>query len=76
MEPDTWRIIITDSEQPTGVAPICPRPDVHAMMHGGPPTDDQVYDDCCAGPHLECWNPRAAQGVLAALNSACAEVCS
>jgi hypothetical protein len=73
-----WRIIGTDSETDSGVAPICPKPDVHAMMHGGTPDDGAVYDECCsqAGPHLECWSETAALEVQAMLNRLGVEVCS
>ena len=74
----TWRIIDTDTELPTGVAPACPLPDVHAMMHGGPATDTAIYDECCAtvGPHLECWSEYSAIEVCAMLNRLRVEVCS
>lgn len=71
----TWRVILTDSESLTGVAPVCPQPDVHAMMHGQPPDDPWVYDECCVGPHIECWSERWAQEIAAALTAAEAEVC-
>jgi len=71
-----WRVILTDSEGPTGVAPVCPKPDVHAMMHGGSPDDLQIYDECCAGPHIECWTPSNAEDVRVRLDRADAEVCS
>lgn len=62
-----WRVIGTDTESDSGVAPVCPQPDVHAMMQGGPPTDTYVFDECCIGPHLECWssaNSRVIRDVL------------
>lgn len=78
--PVKWRVIITDSETESGVAPVCPKPDVHAMMHGGAPTDPFTYEECCEGsdgkPHLECWGPRKARAVRDILNSLEVEVCS
>lgn len=68
-EPTYWRIILTDTELPTGVSPVCPQPDVHAMMHGGSPDDGESYDECCAAEIvLECWSEVAAREVLATLN--------
>lgn len=71
-----WRVIITDSETESGVAPVCPHPDVHAMMHGGAPDDPHVYDECCAHPHIECFTEEAAALIARALTEAEAEVCS
>jgi hypothetical protein len=71
-----WRVIITDSELETGVAPVCPQPDVHAMMHGGTPDDPFVYDECCVGPHIECFTECAAPPIAHLLTQAEAEVCS
>jgi hypothetical protein len=71
-----WRVIFTDSEMQSGVAPVCPQPDAHAMNFGGPPDDPHVYDECCVGPHIECWTERAAGRVADALNEANAEECS
>lgn len=75
-----WRSIITDSESESGVAPACPQPDVHAMMHGGDADDPYVYDECCVGPHIECFSPSDADSVVDALNAVAqnegAEMCS
>lgn len=71
-----WRVILTDSESESGVAPVCPQPDVHAMMHGGSPGDPFVYDECCVGPHLETWSESNAKNICAALNDAGADLCS
>ena len=72
-----WRVIGTDTERITGVAPVCPKPDVHAMMHGGPPDDVEVYDECCVhGPHLECWGEGTAVRLRDFLNEYGVEVCS
>lgn len=51
-----WRVIVTDTESPTGVAPECP--DVANHQDG----DRAGVYDCCPGPHLELWNsPRAVE---------------
>lgn len=72
-----WRVIDTDTELPTGVAPVCPHPDIHGAMHGGPVTDAELYDECCAtvGPHLQCWSESAALEVQAMLNRLNVEFC-
>lgn len=68
-EPVYWRVVVTDTELPTGVSPVCSKPDVHAMQHGGAPDDDEIYDECCTGDAiLECWSEHAAREVLATLN--------
>jgi hypothetical protein len=69
-------VIITDSESMTGVAPLCPQPDLHTMMHGGNPSDPYVYDECCIGPHIECGRDYAADVVAEVLTKADAEVTS
>lgn len=73
----TWRVIGTDTESDSGVAPACPFPDVHVMVHGDV-HDGNVYDECCGatGPHLQCWTPAAALEVCAMLNRLGVEVCS
>lgn len=71
----SWRTILTDSESESGVAPVCPQSDVHVMMHGGPPDDPHVYDECCVGPHLETWSQSNATRVCTALNVCGVELC-
>jgi hypothetical protein len=65
-----WRVILTDSESLTGVAPVCP--DVRSGNHD---SDDVGVYDCCPGPHIECWSERVADEVSKALTIADAEVC-
>lgn len=65
-----WRIVVTDSESDTGVAPVCT-----GEPHGGHEHDLAVLD-CCPEPHIECWTFSAATRVAAALNDADAELCS
>lgn len=75
-----WRVILTDSESLTGVAPVCPHVETNHLIedNDGAPLPDAdalgVYD-CCPGPHLECWTPAAALRIRAALNTAEVEVC-
>lgn len=63
-----WRVIFTDSESLTGIAPVCTEPGRHEI------DIDTVYD-CCPGPHIECWSERRAKEIAAALTEAEAEVC-
>jgi hypothetical protein len=61
-----WRVILTDSESFTGVAPECPMvPQVHAK--------GWVYD-CCPGPQLELWSEARAAQVAQLLTEMEAEV--
>lgn len=71
-----WRIIGTDTESNSGVAPVCPRPEIHSTIGAGL-DDGNVYDGCCAaaGPHLQCWTEDAAREVAAMLNRLGVEVC-
>lgn len=73
-----WRVVFTDTEGPTGVAPVCDQPEVHADWHAasaaseiGPagPDNGDVYD-CCPQPHIECWAPSAALTAVGVLNEA------
>lgn len=79
-DPAKWRLIITDSESLSGVAPVCPSQNdvtLHSSGDGYMTEVDElgVYD-CCPGPHIECWNEPAAKMVVQALNGAYAELCS
>lgn len=74
----TWRVIGTDSESLSGVAPVCPRQDElagpHLIVDLGRPDAAGVYD-CCPHPHLECGNERAAERVAVFLTDADVEAC-
>jgi hypothetical protein len=74
-----WRIIMTDTESPTGMAPVCDKPDVHAMMYGERPDALDVYD-CCPHPHIETYGESDARTLVDALNAVAdgegAEMCS
>lgn len=54
-----WRVILTDSESLTGVAPDCPDM-LDPLKHAG------AYDvqDCCPQPHIECWSEYNALEVV------------
>lgn len=73
----TWRVIMTDSESLSGVAPVCDRQDDPASNHheDGQQLTDWVYD-CCPGPHLECWGEREAAELAGWLNGRGVEPCS
>ena len=79
-----WRVILTDSESLSGVAPTCPEQTTPNGRHDleGPDEDDETarYDlagvyDCCPKPHIECFGERTAELIAGALNQAEAEVC-
>lgn len=75
-----WRVIITDTESMTGVAPVCESPE-HAMNAYVATKDpnmaclDTVFD-CCPHPHIECWSEAGARIVAGQLDLHSAEPCS
>jgi hypothetical protein len=75
-----WRVIITDTESMTGVAPVCEDPShaEHASAAGydaGDAAPDAVFD-CCPHPHIETWNERTARVVAVSLTDTESEPCS
>lgn len=64
-----WRVIGTDSESETGVAPICEN-----IAH--PPDHDSWVFDCCPHPHLELGTPSQARRIARELTDAEADVCN
>lgn len=68
-----WRVIATDSESLSGVAPACET--VHQDNELGEPDLTGVYD-CCPGPHIECWSESVADEVSKAFTTADAELCT
>lgn len=69
-----WRVIITDTESPTGVAPACHTPTSNAlhMIHdypGGPIRDEDGVYDCCPWPQVETYSETFAAYVVALLNA-------
>ncbi len=69
-----WRVIFTDSESETGVAPICDQPEVHGAQHGDGPNSPWVYD-CCPHPHVECWSEQVALDLAQRLTEVDAKLC-
>lgn len=73
-----WRVVITDTETASGIAPVCPHQgDATKHSCGWNPTeaDEMGVYDCCPGPHLQCWSERTAVALAAALTEADVEVC-
>lgn len=70
---NAWRVITTDTESMTGVAPVCDQQDDCYGPHGHRDDDDDpqadangVYD-CCPHPHIELWNEDRAAAMAALL---------
>lgn len=59
-----WRVIVTGTEGPTGIAPVCEhQEDVtkHSTGDGyGKVVDPSGVYDCCPWPQLELWDEDAA----------------
>ncbi|MFE5662423.1 hypothetical protein ACFQ7W_00635 [Streptomyces niveus] len=73
-QPHHWRVIVTDTESPTGFAPACrasTSDDVHmiADFHGGPIRDEYGVYDCCPWPQVETFSEPFAAYVVALLNA-------
>lgn len=73
-----WRMIITDTERPTGVAPVCPDEENPGSDHNLGTVESPDYSrldvfDCCPHPHIECWNEDVAREVCIGLTDANAE---
>lgn len=70
----TWRIIHTDSESPTGLAPVCTgeRSDALHMIDdypGGPQRDEDGVYDCCPYPQIETYSTVWAEYLVELLNA-------
>ena len=65
-----WRVIITDSESLTGVAPVCEHQDDPTGPHAldGMQLVDSVCD-CCPHPHIETYNERYAAFLVEYFNA-------
>ncbi|MER6706635.1 hypothetical protein [Streptomyces fumanus] len=69
-----WRVIATDSESLTGVAPVCTA-ERSAALHaipdhpGGPTADDEGVYDCCPWPQIETYSVPVAAYLVAVLNA-------
>lgn len=69
-----WRVIITDSESPTGVAPVCAggRSDALHMIDnypGGPKRDEEGVYDCCPWPQFDTYQADVAAYLVELLNA-------
>ncbi|MCX4705691.1 hypothetical protein [Streptomyces sp. NBC_01373] len=69
-----WRVIITDSESPTGVAPVCTAEDsgehhVIADFPGGPIPDPEGVYDCCPDPQFDTYSTILAPYLVELLNA-------
>lgn len=75
-----WRVIFTDSESGTGVAPVCEhRGDVtkHSSGDGfGVEADPSGVYDCCPHPHIETWSEGGAAHLAELLTNLDAQPCS
>lgn len=79
-----WRVIITDSESMTGVAPVCEDPGHigNAVTAGLEPEEEDTRGtgplvfDCCPHPHIETWGEATAEKLARDLTEADAEACS
>lgn len=56
-----WRVVVTDDEMPTGIAPVCPD-------EGHEACDASAYD-CCPDPVIETWSEPLALYLVALLNA-------
>lgn len=66
-----WRVIITDTESMTGVAPVCEIDHTPHSPDGDDPLKEWVFD-CCPHPHLELWgesDARVAAELLTLVNA-------
>ncbi|MEV5168246.1 hypothetical protein AB0K66_26980 [Streptomyces werraensis] len=67
-----WRVITTDSESLTGLAPVCTadrRFHEIADYPGGPKYDDEGVYDCCPWPQVETYSVAVAAYLVALLNA-------
>lgn len=69
-----WRVIDTDSEGPTGFAPVCTADNsdaLHAIVDypGGPMRDEGGVYDCCPWPQVETYSAPFAAYVVELLNA-------
>lgn len=79
-----WRVINTDTEGPTGFAPVCEDPghEGAAVVCGLEPGEEGALGtgplvlDCCPHPHVETWSEEAAMAMAISLTVHEAELCS
>ncbi|HJS47204.1 MAG TPA: hypothetical protein VFF37_05775 [Streptomyces sp.] len=70
----TWRVIITDSESPTGIAPVCTAEGgdaLHMILDypGGPMRDEEGVYDCCPWPQVDTYSTAFAAYLVELLNA-------
>jgi hypothetical protein len=79
-----WRVVITDSESMTGVAPICVRQDERGSPHDHG-DQRQMYDlrfdatgvyDCCPEPHIETYSTSTAAFLVELMNLRNVRMCT
>lgn len=75
-----WRVVITDSESMTGVAPVCERQseEEHRQYEPGHAEwqDETGVYDCCPHPHIETAWEDGAKRLAALLTELDAGLCS
>ena len=70
-----WRVIVTDSESPAGLAPVCTAEGVDDEHHiitdhpDGPMRDEQGVYDCCPTPQIETYSPVISAYLVELLNA-------
>ncbi|MCX4615747.1 hypothetical protein [Streptomyces mirabilis] len=69
-----WRVIVTDSESATGVAPVCTASgddDEHELvaLGRGPFRDEEGVYDCCPTPQFETYSTILAAYLVELLNA-------
>jgi hypothetical protein len=69
-----WRVVITDSESPTGLAPVCTGESSDALhmiddYPGGPTRDEDGVYDCCPWPQIETNSTAMAAYLVELLNA-------
>lgn len=69
-----WRVVITDSESPTGIAPVCTAEgdrDEHDEVDDGtgPMRDEHGVYGCCPTPWIDTFLPTTAAYLVELLNA-------
>jgi hypothetical protein len=59
----TWRVIVTDTETCSGIAPRC-----NSSQHPEADHEDAGVYGCCPEPHIETWSEALAARLVALLN--------
>lgn len=65
--PRRWRVVITDTESPSGYGPVCPQAGSHPLLDCDMGRDTDGVYDCC--PHVvETFSESLAAYTVAVLN--------